>query len=205
MNTNSQASDALKDIRSMMERSSRFISLSGLSGIAAGICALIGAYIAYTKLDYGNQTTIVITPETANDLIAIGVVTFFAALVSAFIFTYLRSKKTGVPVWGSVAKRVITNVAVPMIVGGILILRLLNAGLFVWIAPMCLIFYGLGLLNASKYTYNEIRYLAYLQLALGLVNLWMLGYGLYFWAIGFGALHIIYGIIMWSRYERAEK
>jgi hypothetical protein len=197
--------DALKDIRSMMERSSRFISLSGLSGIAAGICALVGAYIAYVKLDYGNLNEIIITTTTANDLIVIGIVTFLAAFVSAFLFTYLRSKKTGVPVWGTVAKRVIVSVALPMIVGGVLVLRLLDAGLFVWIAPMCLLFYGLGLLNASKYTFTEIKYLAYLQLALGLMNLWMLGYGLYFWVIGFGILHIIYGIIMWSRYERAEK
>ncbi len=43
--------EALSDIRSMMEQSSRFISLSGLSGIFAGITALVGAGLAYLRIN----------------------------------------------------------------------------------------------------------------------------------------------------------
>ncbi len=49
--------ETLKDIKQMMERSSRFISLSGLSGIAAGICALVGAWLAYTVIDGGSGSS----------------------------------------------------------------------------------------------------------------------------------------------------
>jgi hypothetical protein len=96
------------------------------------------------------------------------------------------------------------NVAVPMLAGGLLIWRLMEFQFYGLVAPACLLFYGLALVNASKYTVPEIRYLGYFQLLLGVLNLWMMGYGLYFWAAGFGVLHILYGIIMWNKYERNQ-
>lgn len=41
----------LSEIRLLMERSSRFISLSGLSGVGAGVSALIGSAIAYWRIE----------------------------------------------------------------------------------------------------------------------------------------------------------
>jgi hypothetical protein len=92
-----------------------------------------------------------------------------------------------------------------MIVGGLFIWRITDLGAYGLIAPACLLFYGLALINGSKYTLSEVRYLGYLQLVLGIINLWAMGYGLYFWAAGFGVLHILYGIVMWNKYERNEK
>ncbi|MDQ3683905.1 MAG: hypothetical protein M3352_12665, partial [Bacteroidota bacterium] len=133
------------------------------------------------------------------------VITFIAAFFFAFLFTYLRSRKTGVPIWGFMARKVVINVAVPMIVGGLFIWRMTDFGLYGLVAPACLIFYGLALINGSKFTLSEVRYLGYMQLLLGVINLWAIGYGLYFWAAGFGVLHILYGIVMWNKYERNEK
>ncbi len=197
-----------------MERSSRFISLSGLSGIAAGVCALIGARLAY---DYvmGYKDFIInrklaekqvenfdytIIFNTWLFWIALG--TFIAALVSAFIFTWTKSREQGVPLWGKTAKRLLVNVSVPLIVGGIFLLHLVHFGTFGLITPGCLLFYGLALVNASKYTLDEIRYLGYFEILLGIINLQLVGYGIYFWAVGFGLLHIIYGTYMWWKYER---
>jgi hypothetical protein len=99
---------------------------------------------------------------------------------------------------------VMINVAVPMIVGGLFIWRMKDFGLYGLIAPACLLFYGLALINASKYTFPEIRYLGFGQLILGVANLWLPGYGLYFWAFGFGVLHVIYGFVMWWKNERQQ-
>lgn len=209
--------DTLQDIRQMMERSSRFISLSGLSGIAAGICALIGAWFAHGIIDNNrnsvanlktitrnNYDSISLADYMGNSLMQIAALTFIAALVLAFAFTYLRSKKTNTPIWGSTARRVMINVAIPMIVGGIYLLKLIENEAYGYIAPGCLIFYGLAVLNASKYTLPELRYLSFGLLLLGIINLWYVGYGIYFWAMGFGVLHIIYGVIMWWKYERSS-
>jgi hypothetical protein len=206
---------ALQDIKKMMEQSSRFVSLSGLSGIAAGICALVASFFAgkiiYTS--YGsnqlrNLEPAIVEPISVQEfmgskLFFIAMVTLVVALSLAFLFTYLRSKKHSIPLWGTASVRLGINLAIPLAAGGIYIYKLIEQGSFGLIAPGCLIFYGLALVNASKYTLGEIRYLGYCQLLLGIINLFFIGYGLYFWAMGFGILHIIYGVYMWNKYERA--
>lgn len=216
MSEEQQSLKELQHIKQMMERSSRFISLSGLSGIAAGICALIGAWLAH---DYvmGRRDFIInrsLAERQAADadytiifntwLFWIAMGTFIAALVSAFLFTWIKSKKQGVPLWGTTAKRLLVNVSVPLIVGGIFLFHLVHFGTFGLIAPGCLLFYGLALVNASKYTLDEIRYLGYFEILLGIINLQLVGYGIYFWAMGFGLLHIVYGVYMWWKYERHQ-
>jgi hypothetical protein len=201
--------DSLRDIKQMMERSSRFISLSGLSGIAAGACALAASAYTWQLMasrralgeDY-RQVAYNTGSELKQELLLIGAITFFAALIMAFVFTYLRSQKTGVPVWGTTAKRLLWNTAIPLLVGGIVVIRLVQEGLAGLIAPACLLFYGLALINGSKYTLHEVRWLGYSQLILGIINLWMIGYGLILWTLGFGVLHIIYGAVMWWKYEK---
>jgi len=216
MDSQHQPLEALQDIRRMMERSSRFISLSGWSGISAGICALGGAWAAYNRLNeyapvtgeinYNNPAPLNTRGETLlTDLIWIAVITFLAALLSAFIFTYLRSRRNGVPIWDRTVQRLTWNTLLPMTAGGLLILRAIQWHYFVFVAPGCLIFYGLALVNASKYTLGEVRWLGYGQIILGIINLWVTGASLYFWAAGFGVLHILYGAMMWWKYERVSQ
>ncbi|MEP7163969.1 MAG: hypothetical protein ABI741_04700 [Ferruginibacter sp.] len=214
MSEQQQSLEDLQHIKRMMERSSRFISLSGLSGIMAGLCALAGAYFAHQVIDRSggpsgisrvssrNYDLDTIQEFMGNKLFTIAVCTFISALLLAFLFTYLRSKKNAVPVWGSASRRLMLAVAVPMIAGGFYLLREIQVGNYGLIAPGSLIFYGLALVNASKYTLGEIKYLGYCQIILGIINCWVIGYGLYFWALGFGVLHIIYGVVMWYKYER---
>lgn len=209
METPQQHLEDLQHIKKMMERSSRFISLSGLSGIAAGICALGGAWFASQKINCwvkGDcQLSLLISSagkDLINDLFWIATLTFLAAFITAFAFTYLRSRKTGTPMWGTSTVRLFWNMVIPIAVGAVFLLRMMQLGQFDLVAPGCLIFYGLALVNASKYTLGEIRYLGLGQIVLGVCNLWWLGYGLQFWAMGFGVLHIVYGIVMWWKYER---
>jgi hypothetical protein len=214
MDDSKKLSRDLRDIKQMMERSSRFISLSGLSGISAGICALVGVFFAHDTIEknrpavsdlrrtFSDTDTILYGDFFNSTLIRIAALTFLAALLSAFLFTYRRSQRTTTPIWGYTAKRLLINVSIPIVAGGIFLLALINNKVFDFVAPGCLIFYGLGILNASNYTLSEIRYLAYGEILLGVINLFFPGQGLYFWAAGFGVLHIIYGIFMWWKYER---
>ena len=216
MSEQQQSFEDIQHIKKMMERSSRFISLSGLSGIAAGVCALIGAYIAHDyvvgKKDYIINDVLAVKQVDSNDyniifntwIFWIAAGTFAAALISAFIFTWIKSKKQGVPLWGNSAMRLLINVSIPLIAGGIFLFKLIHFGTFGLIAPGCLIFYGLALINAGKYTLGEVRWLGCCQLLLGIINLGFVGYGIYFWAAGFGVLHIVYGVLMWYKYERVE-
>jgi len=201
MDSQQQSLSDIQDIKRIMERSSRFISLSGWSGIAAGSCALGGAWAAsYFINQY--QAGGMRTHYLEGMLVVVAGLTFVAAFIAAFIFTYARSRKEGVAVWGNSAQRLLFNTAIPLLAGAFVVYRMLDAGLYGFIAPSCLIFYGLALVNGSKYTLGEVRWLGYFQLVLGIINLWMPGNGLVFWALGFGVLHIIYGLVMWWKYER---
>lgn len=196
--------DTLHDIKRMMEKSSRFISLSGWSGIAAGICGLGGAYFAARMMDSvaSNPGT---EPALRWNLMKLAALVFVAAFSTAFIFTYLRSRKEGTPIWGQAARRLLVNTMIPMIAGGVLILRLIDLQQYALVSPSMLLFYGLALIQGSKYTLGEIRYLGYLELALAFANLWFMDQALLFWAAGFGVLHIVYGAIMWWKYERGNQ
>jgi hypothetical protein len=212
MSNQQETLDDLKHIKHMMERSSRFISLSGFSGIAAGICALVGAWFAHKKIYcwVNGDCTIGGLIDTGgikllNNLFWIAAITFLCAFISAFLFTYLRSKKDNTPIWGATTIRLLWNMVIPFTIGAFFIIRMMQLGEFELVAPGCLIFYGLALVNASKYTLGEIRYLGYGQLVLGIINLWLVDYGLYFWTIGFGLLHIVYGLWMWNKYEKTQK
>lgn len=202
--------DYLKDIseiRSIMEKSSRFISLSGLSGILAGIYALIGAFVAshliYNSYDFLTNNFIdrqVRVNQTYLLLDALAVI--LLTVITGIYFTTKKAKKNNIKTWDDSAKKVIINLLIPLVVGGIFVLILYSKGYISLIAPSTLIFYGLGLINASKYTFRDIRYLGLTEVALGLIAATSIGGGLLFWAIGFGVLHIIYGGLMYYRYER---
>lgn len=207
MDSSSQNLETLKDIKRIMERSSRFISLSGLSGIAVGICALIGATVAwyrislyYQELIAGDACTYCLT----EDLIIIASVVFVAAFITATLFTFLKTKKEGVPIWANSARRLLWNTMLPILAGGFMLLRMIQLDQYQLVAPASLIFYGLALVSGSKYTMGEVRYLGYAEIILGIINLWLYHQGLICWAIGFGIFHIIYGIVMWWKYERVS-
>ena len=201
--------DTLQDIRKMMQRSSRFISLSGLSGMAAGTWALIGAYFAqawmneyYTEYkDYGSFTGSSFQQLKWN-LFLLAASVFTLAIISAFYFTWRRAGRDKIPMWDHSMKLLTINLLIPLITGGLFILSMLQQNDWHFIAPACLIFYGLALVNGSKYTLTDIRYLGYTEIIVGLISTQFPRSGLYFWAIGFGILHIIYGFVMWWKYER---
>ncbi|MCH6199779.1 hypothetical protein MMU07_09315 [Aquiflexum sp. LQ15W] len=194
----------LRQIKEIMDRSSKFISLSGLSGVAAGIIALAGAWYAYrniyTESDFYGYQVVTISSESIASIIGLGIVILVLAIGAGVFFTAKKAKKANQKVWNSQAKRLLINLSIPLVTGGLLSLISLSRGFIGIIAPLTLIFYGLALVNASKYTHEEIRSLGIIEIALGLLSAYFIGFGLLFWAIGFGLLHIVYGIIMHYRY-----
>lgn len=198
----------LKEIRSMMERSTRFLSLTGWSGIMAGIYALIGSFLGYTLYYKTHQKFIYNTLDAVEminhslQFFLIGAAVLFMAVGTAIILSWKKSTRTGDILWNAAARRLLENLMIPLACGGVFILILFSKGLFGLIAPVSLIFYGLALVNASKFTFEEVKYFGIIEIILGLIASYFIGYGLLFWAIGFGLLHIVYGVYMHLKYER---
>lgn len=194
----------IKEIREMMDRSGRFISLSGISGVVAGIIALVSAFIAYHYIyldsDFYSFKVVYLSPETIQDIFLLALATLVLSIGSVIILTHQTTKKKGQKLLNKHAKLVLVNLAIPLFTGGIVCVILIINGYIGVIAPLTLVFYGLALVNASKYTLDDIRSLGIAEIILGLIGLYFIGYGLVLWALGFGILHIVYGIIMRLKY-----
>ena len=204
--TNNYEQD-LASIRQLMERSSRFISLSGLSGVFAGTYALIGAFVAYLLIYYPNSPfgyrfVYVNEMETLFKLLLTGTLVMGASIFTGIWFSLRKAKKEGLSYWDHNSKRFLINISIPLMSGGLFIFALILRGYLGFAAPATLIFYGLSLVNASTHTYSEIRYLGLFEVLLGLLCAFFPGYGLIFWSLGFGVLHIVYGTVMYVKYER---
>lgn len=199
-----ESKDYLKDlseIKDLMNKSSRFISLSGLSGILAGTYALIGAAVAYwlvTEYSYG---TLTLDGYIFRLCVLILFLVAFLSAITGIYLTTKTAKKNGAKIWDSTSKRLIINFLIPLIVGGLYILIILDQQKYGQSGALMLIFYGLALVNASKYSIGDIRYLGYIQIVLGLIGAMFPGYGFWLWVIGFGIMHIIYGTWMHFKYD----
>ena len=208
MKENRDYSQDIAEIRSMMERSSKFLSLSGLAGILAGIYALAGAYAAYTFFNFNPDKIFYSSSELETsqsylfEVTIIAVLILILALATAIFLSWKKAEKKNEKIWNPTSRRLLTSMAVPLFTGGILILLLIAQGLIGLVAPLTLIFYGLALYNAGKFTIDEVKFLGMIQLALGLISSYFIEYGLLIWALGFGVVHIVYGIYMHIRYER---
>lgn len=191
----------IKAIREMMEKSSKFLSLSGLSGVMAGITAIFGAAFAYfyllrypeaTDLNHFQEMVILLVDAMLVLVISIGF---------ALYFSWKKAKKKKLKFVNKATLSTIYNLGIPLLTGGIFSLILLFRGNVEIIASTTLLFYGLGLVNASKYTFEEIHYLGITEIILGIGAAIFLYHGIIFWTIGFGVCHIVYGAIMYKKYD----
>lgn len=204
--------ETLHEIRNIMERSARFISLSGWSGIWAGTVALAAS--AYVASCVPEMLYVADGEELARDympaggdwgfvptlLFAAGV--FALAFAGSFFFTWRKVRRQKGRMWGNASRSLMIATAIPFLAGAAFCCRFMLEGDYNYLAPASLAFYGMALVNGSKYTLSEIKYLGYVNLVLGCISLFFPGYGLYFWAAGFGILHIVYGTVMWYKYDR---
>ncbi len=201
---NKDALSELSSIRTLMERSTRFISLSGMSGIMAGIYALIGAGLAW-KLIYASYDNYLCRDcyRILNiQLFCIALAVLLLSIGTGIWLTIRKANKNGQTVWNQSSRSLLISGALPLVSGGLFVLILLLQGYYGIIAPGCLIFYGLALTAASQYTYGDVKWLGISEIVLGLAATCLPGFGLVFWALGFGVLHILYGTVMYFKYDR---
>jgi len=209
MKNRSKSFEDLDTIRTIMENSTRFFSLSGLSGVFAGLAAIAGAAVAYFFIFRGNFNADFFASLSAEELRLIklwsvldATIVLIAAVVVAFVLSYRKAGKKGLSLWTPVSKRFLVSMIIPLLSGGILIFIVFVQNHFNLIIPFMLIFYGLAMVNAGKFTYGEVFYLGLMQIILGLAAASFPEYALIFWTFGFGLLHIAYGLLLYRKYEK---
>lgn len=195
----------LKDItqiKDMMNKSSRFFSLSGLSGIMAGIYALIGAAIAYYLVSISGREYLILDGKIFNYILIDLVIVATLSIVTAIFLSVKKAKKNDEKLWNGTSKRLLTAFLIPLVTGGIYIIIKIYSDHYGLTGSLMLIFYGLALVNASKYTIGNVKYLGYIEIVLGLICAIYPGYGFWFWVFGFGIMHILYGSLIYFKHDR---
>lgn len=213
--------EALKEIRKVMQQSARIFSLSGWSGIWAGSVALLGmSWIGYVLSDFGRSEMTELSDfdiSKSTGLVSGGQISephlrilfysvlavFVLAVLGAVFFSFNKSRREGHTAgYNDVARKLLINMAIPMGAGAVFLLKFATEMHYHYFVPVSLVFYGLALINCSKYTFTEIKYLGLLEVLLGLLALVLMKWHLWIWGMGFGVLHIVYGILMWHKYDK---
>jgi len=197
----------LQAIREIMERSSKFLSLSGLSGIFAGVCALLGAAVAwFFILDSGqvqnSEYMGMLTSDIGFYLALDAILVLVFAVLGAVYFSQRKARKAGQQFWTNTTQRLLVHLMIPLVTGGIFTVILVFRNNLELVAPVMLVFYGLSLVNAGKFTFGEIQSLGLTEIGLGILAGIFINHGLLFWTVGFGLMHIVYGTVMYYRHER---
>ena len=204
MDNYSEQLQTLSDIRSMMEKSTKFVSLSGATGIAIGILAAITATICFVATNttpfsnrYFHKLLIDVDQIAGMEpivfVVVLALITIILSLIIGGYFTLNKAKQSNVKIWSRSFKQMMLNIAIPLSVGGVFCIALAYRGVWEFVAPATLIFYGLALINGGKYTLQDVNSLGLAEIVLGCIALFIPGYGLEFWTIGFGLFHIFYG------------
>lgn len=210
MEKNNYPIDDIKVIKSIMEQSTRFLSLSGLSGISAGIIAIAGAVTAKFILagdvlnDQNaslNFTLTALPVKTLSLLLTDAAVVLVLAISSAFFFSWRKARKSGARIWTPATVRLFLNLSIPLLAGGLFIILSLGRLEGTIVAASTLIFYGLSLVSAAKFTLGEIFWLGVMETITGLVCLVLPEFAFELWVFGFGILHIAYGTFMYLKYK----
>jgi hypothetical protein len=209
MENNSNSVEDIRTIRRLMEESSRFLSLSGLSGVFAGLFAIAGALVAYFlilkngTIHYDEYFRSMSEKETLMlrwELLTDAALVLILALTGSLYFSLKKAKRDGKSLWTPVSRRMLLNMFIPLVTGGFFVLILLIQNHIQLIVPGLLVFYGLALVSAGKFTYGEVFFLGISEIVTGLVSAFFPAQGLLFWIIGFGILHIVYGLLLYRKY-----
>lgn len=210
MNQPDQHLEDIKVIKKIMEESSRFLSLSGLSGIIAGLLAIAGAVVAKLIIDGTPMAEEWYNvPFTADPAGHRAVMLLFAdmgavlilSLVAAIFFSSRKARKSGHSAWTPVTRRMLASLLLPLAAGGLFILITLTTVPASVTVASTLIFYGLAVISAGKFTFGEIHWLGVLEVLTGLACLLLPQWSVFIWAAGFGLIHIGYGLFMHLRYK----
>lgn len=192
----------LSEIKKMMQNSTKFLSLSGISGIIVGIYALIGAYCTHLLIERHDYAYVTLESFTFKAILGVAFLVLLASLLTALYFSYRKAKKSGEKLFTLAFRKAFWNFAIPLATGGVLVTLLLRNEYYGLLAPITLIFYGLACVNVSNYTFGNVRYLGIAEIILGLFSVEFSGFGLLFWVLGFGICNILYGVLMYFKYEK---
>lgn len=183
-----RAMDNLAFIRETMERASSFTAVPGWGAVGIGAVGTAAAIAAHLQASFGRWLAV-----------------WFAAMVLGLalgVWSIVRkASRASIPLLSGPGRRFALNFAPPVIVGGILTVVLYRAHLEAAIPGTWLLLYGTGIVAAGAFSVPVVPVQGVCFMLLGGVALFAPPvWRDWFMALGFGGLHLLFGIIIARRY-----
>ena len=174
----------LRFIRDTMQRSSSFTAVPGWGQVAMGITALLAAWIASRA-------------GSSSAWLKVWLAEAIAALAIAIPALRIKAQRAGSPLTSGPARKFFLAFLPPATAAAVLTIALFRAGLFSAIPGMWLLLYGAGVTTAGAFSVAIVPMMGVSFMAMGLAALFApAAYGDSFMALGFGGLHVVYGILI---------
>jgi len=202
----------LSELKSILSKNTRFLSFSGLSGVIAGITALAGEYLFYNLY----LATFSSSSNYADVRNLADMKLFYSALlialsiigISVIVGVILARKKIrmqGSTVNRDLLKNTLIHILVPILVGGAICFVASFTDHFIYIPAFLLIFYGLGLFNGSRFSFDDLKIVGLVFMGLGLITYAYPNLSMWTWGLGFGVGHILYGLRVYFVHDRKSE
>ncbi|HXG86130.1 MAG TPA: hypothetical protein VNI84_19070 [Pyrinomonadaceae bacterium] len=188
VNLGDRAMDNLRFIRETMERSAVFTSVPGYGGALMGATAVGAAIIAHNQ------------PLIKNWLIVWLIEAILAFSIGLFAL-WQKSKNSGESLASVPAKKFALAFAPPIVAGIILTALLYYRGFYEFLPCVWLTLYGTAVVTGGAYSVRIVPIVGWIFVALGAVAAFApASAGNLLMALGFGAMHIVFGLIVARRY-----
>jgi hypothetical protein len=181
-----------------MQQNINPFSLKRYSGILIGLYGLAVVYLI-NILTSGEQSGIELVSQLPLLFLQIGVtVIALVFIVISLVTLWIRAKRTvrknDQKLWSIFTRKIRWQTLISLLIILIIIIMISNIGYFSLTTPLSLFFYGLFLLNLSRFSSIGLRYLSLAEIILAITSYFIYDKEIIFLALGFGFLPILYGI-----------
>lgn len=182
------ALDDLQYIRETMRQAAAFTAFPGWDMVLIGVLALVATVYASRRI-------------TVWGWLATWAVTALIGTALGLAGMFRKARLTGDPLWSIPARKFVTNFTPPLVAGAVLTGMMYYHGFHGHYVPLWLLLYGAAVIAGGSLSVKPVPVMGMLFMALGIVAVFApQRWEVWFMAAGFGALHIIFGVVIARRY-----
>ncbi|MGI8961221.1 MAG: hypothetical protein ACR2IV_15930 [Bryobacteraceae bacterium] len=183
----SRAADNLRFIRDTMERAASFTAVPGWGGVVIGFTALGAGAVAFGRSPHGQFFV-----WFSEALLALAI---------AGLALRIKSKRLALSLQSRPARRALLSFMPPLLAGAILTVVLYRLQIFGVTPGLWLLLYGAAVVTGGAFSVRIVPVMGLCFMLLGAISLFAQPqWSNLFLTLGFGGLHIAFGIVIARRY-----